>query len=182
MSANSPPVDVGEHLGLAVHVANRFVHRAARAGIDLDEVIGEAFLGLVRAGRKYEAARGAKFGTFAFVCIERSLKNFFKGHRRHNRLPQGVEDGSEFDVADQPVPDQNSVEDREVAGILLASLTPRQREVVELLYGIGGQRQRTPREVAQALSISSAGVNQLHQRALERMRSWAEERGMVGVT
>ena len=54
---------------------------------------------------------------------------------------------------------------------LLATLPPREQEVLRLLYGIDLRRSYTVSKVARMLRVSKVRVCQLRDRALERMRN-----------
>src|SRR5258707_6158477 len=52
---------------------------------------------------------------------------------------------------------------------LLASLTPRERKVIELRYGLDGDREHTLHEAGRKLGLSHEAVRQLESRALRKL-------------
>ncbi|WCT14085.1 sigma-70 family RNA polymerase sigma factor [Mucilaginibacter jinjuensis] len=52
---------------------------------------------------------------------------------------------------------------------LLGRLTPREREVVELCYGLNGQMQLTPEDIAGQLGITTERVRQLKRSSVQKM-------------
>ena len=48
-------------------------------------------------------------------------------------------------------------------------LTPREREIISLRYGLGGSMPRTQREIAAKLGISRSYVSRIEKRALEKL-------------
>jgi hypothetical protein len=72
----APVIDPAEHRGLAVSLAKKFIRRAGAMGVPLDDLVGEALLGLVLASRKFDPGRGAVFGTFATMVIRHRLEKF----------------------------------------------------------------------------------------------------------
>ena len=48
-------------------------------------------------------------------------------------------------------------------------LTPREREIIALRYGLTGQMPRTQRELAAKLGISRSYVSRIEKRALEKL-------------
>ncbi len=54
-------------------------------------------------------------------------------------------------------------------------LTPQERQVIELRYGLGGTKPQRQREVAQITGISRSYVSRIEKRALEKLRAALEE-------
>lgn len=54
--------------------------------------------------------------------------------------------------------------------VLKPVLTPREREIIVLRYGLTGQRPLVQREVAKKLHISRSYISRLEKKALEKLR------------
>ena len=55
----------------------------------------------------------------------------------------------------------------------LKQLTPRERELIRLRFGLNGCQRHTLVEIGEKLYITKERARQLEIRALEKMRSWA---------
>jgi len=65
---------------------------------------------------------------------------------------------------------------REEVARMLAGLTPREREVVELRYGLGREEPQTLEEVGRRLKLSRERIRQIEERAKEKLRPLASSR------
>jgi RNA polymerase sporulation-specific sigma factor len=63
-----------EHMGLARLCANRFRNR----GIEYDDLLSTANMGLVKAANAFESSRGLKFSTYAVPVILGEVKRLFR--------------------------------------------------------------------------------------------------------
>ena len=61
-----------------------------------------------------------------------------------------------------------------VRSLVREVLTPREREVISLRYGLNGQMPRTQREIAAKLGISRSYISRIEKRALEKLREALE--------
>lgn len=82
---------VEEHLGLLVHIANRYARRYTGHGlVDLDDLIQEGALGLMHAAEKFDAARGFQFATYASWWVRRAITLAIATQTRAIRVPTNV--------------------------------------------------------------------------------------------
>ncbi len=182
--AVSPEADVEllvqKNLGLAVSIALSYRRTAAARGLgaDLDDLIQEATLGLLRAAREYNPKRGA-FAALAGLCIKNALNHSLRDrkHRPWKSLPVD-ESGIEIEPHDAAgeAPEQQAVDDEQGAKIdaLLRRLPTRERRVVELRFGLRDGRPRSRQEVADELGVGLGRVAQIQASALARMRRAAQ--------
>lgn len=161
-------------------------------GLEYDDLLQCALLGLHRAAEKYDSERGAEFSTVAYwymrseigkeVATTRSLVRV-PAHRPPKDGPRAI--SLETPIAeDKPLRSLLSSDDedapevgadraltRERVEAALGTLSERDRFVVEHRFGINGARySHTLDEIASRLSISRARVGQIEKRALERLR------------
>jgi RNA polymerase primary sigma factor len=88
------------------------------------------------------------------------------GEEDDSALADFVEDASAqspFEVASEALR-------REEIARVLASLPPREREVLEMRYGIAGGPSRTLEEVAQAFKVTRERVRQIESRTLKKLQ------------
>ncbi len=91
--------------------------------------------------------------------------------------PVGEEDDSaladfiEDDSAESPFEIASEALRKENVNRVLASLPAREREVIELRYGIVGGRPRTLEEVGRAFNITRERVRQIENRTLKKLQS-----------
>ena len=78
----------------------------------------------------------------------------------------------DWDLLDQVIT-RESVERLQEA--IQSALTPQERLVISMRYGLGGKAPRRQREVAQLVGISRSYVSRIEKRALEKLRTAMEE-------
>lgn len=77
-----------DHQNLAVGLAKRFESR----GVELEDLVQVAMLGLVQAARRYRPDRGPGFTAFASPTITGELKRYFRDHGWAVRPPRGLQE------------------------------------------------------------------------------------------
>jgi RNA polymerase primary sigma factor len=97
--------------------------------------------------------------------------------------PLGAEGETRFGdtlPSDVDAPDEALAERRmrEVTTALLDELTPREREILRLRYGLAGGEDLTLEEIGRSFSLSRERIRQIESKALAKLRAWSEERGL----
>ena len=78
---SSQIIDLDDYYGLAVYKAKKLYNNfpeAARNKIDLNDLIQEGFIGLVKAANKYDPRRGVSFSTFSSLYIDGAIKDYLR--------------------------------------------------------------------------------------------------------
>ncbi len=94
--------------------------------------------------------------------------------------PVGDEEESEFGhfLTDEnaPLPDEaaDTTLRRELLRDILGTLTHRERRVLELRYGLGGEQPRTLDEVGRAFNVTRERIRQIENQSLKKLRALAE--------
>ncbi len=151
------PVHMVERLNKVAHAERMLIQRLGREPTH-EEIAAE--LGCT-TGEVREATRMAQQP----VSLEKPV-----GQEEDSALADLVEDmaaESPFEIASEALR-------RESVGRVLAILPRREREVIEMRYGITGDRQRTLEEVGRAFNITRERVRQIESRTLKKLQSLPE--------
>lgn len=172
--------DLVEHnLRLVVYIARRFEN----SGVDLDDLVSVGTIGLIKAVNSFNADKNIKLATYASRCIENEILMHL---RRTVKIKSEVSfdeplntdwEGNELMLSDVMGTDgdvvykkiENGVE-TELLGVALTRLNSREREIMELRYGLKGQEEKTQREVADMLGISQSYISRLEKRIIARLK------------
>ena len=171
---------IEHNLRLVVYIARRFEN----TGINIEDLISIGTIGLIKAVGTFDCDKKIKMATYASRCIENEILMFL---RKSSRLRLEVSldeplktdwDGNELLLSDVlgTRPDTVSVNlDREIERDILRDalerLNPREKRIIMLRFGLGGQRERTQKEVADLLGNSQSYIYRQEKRILSRLNT-----------
>lgn len=167
------------NLRLVVYIAKKFEN----TGIELEDLISIGTIGLIKASKTYDADKSIKPATYASRCIENEILMYI---RKNNRLRSEVSldeplhvdrDGNELLLADIITVDGEEVsknieidEERAMIRRLVSRLDKRQREIIELRFGLGGEPELTQKQTAERLGISQSYISRLEKKIIASLR------------
>ena len=170
---------IEHNLRLVVYIAKRFEN----TGTGIEDLISIGTLGLIKAINTFRADKSIKLATYASRCIENEILMYVRkrsGHRCEVSLdePLNVDwDGNELLLSDVLGNEEDTVtyaleqrEERDTVRSAVAALEPRERELIELRYGLCGGEELTQKEVADRLGISQSYISRLEKRILSDLR------------
>ncbi len=174
---------IRHNLRLVSHIAKKYY---AGGGQDTDDLLSIGTIGLIKAVDSFDPARANRFSTYAARCVENEILMNFRANRKNQNnisVSEPIESGEEAgltyaDVVSDPRCMVQELEDREEARGLRAlvqrTLTGRDRQIILLRYGLGGQPPMTQQQVAEVLGISRSYVSRLETRTLALLRAELE--------
>ena len=170
---------VERNLRLVVYIAKKF----ESTGINIEDLISIGTVGLMKAANTFDPDKNIKLATYASRCIENEILMHIRktgGQKREVSIdePLNVDwDGNELLLSDILGTDPDvvcqrieRVEERRIVRESVAALAPREREIIELRFGLNGGRERTQKEVADLLGISQSYISRLEKKIMERLR------------
>lgn len=170
---------IEHNLRLVVYIAKRFEN----TGTGIEDLISIGTVGLIKAVNTFRADKSIKLATYASRCIENEILMYIRkngGQRCEVSIdePLNVDwDGNELLLSDVLGSEEDGVsyelemrEERDVVRRAVAELEPRERELIELRYGLRGGDELTQKEVADLLGISQSYISRLEKRILIRLR------------
>ena len=75
--------------------------------------------------------------------------------------------GTDGDVVMRPIEDDV---DRQMLADAVAKLSPRERDIITMRFGLGGCKELTQKEVADRLGISQSYISRLEKRIIARLK------------
>ena len=170
---------IERNLRLVVYIARRFEN----TGINIEDLISIGTIGLIKAINTFRADKNIKLATYASRCIENEILMYL----RKNAAQRGevsfeeplntdwdgkellLSDvlGTESDIVMRPIEEET---DRQLLCAAVARLSSREREIIQMRFGLQGSREMTQKEVADCMGISQSYISRLEKRIIARLR------------
>ena len=144
-------------------------------------------VGLIKAVNTFTPARSIKLATYASRCIGNEILMYLRksSNRRQEASidePLNVDgDGNELLLSDILGSDANAVSqqleqdaERAVLRSAVAALSARERQIMELRFGLTDGVERTQKEAADALGISQSYISRLEKRIIRTLKARLE--------
>ena len=177
---------ITHNLRLVVYIAKKFESPA----LNVEDLISIGTIGLIKAVNTFSVERNIKLATYASRCIENEILMYLrKTAQLKNEIslddPLNVDwDGNELLLSDLLGSDPDIVnrgieQESEKQTLLRAveKLDPREKQIMELRFGLNRQKEHTQKEVADALGISQSYISRLEKRILHRLKTEMEKAG-----
>lgn len=171
---------IERNLRLVVYIARKFESTC----IGIEDLVSIGTMGLIKAVGSFRADKGIKLATYASRCIENEILMYIRKHNQQKcevslDEPLNVDwDGNELllsdvlDTGEESVCDEFAVsEEKRIVRRAVAALSPRERQIIELRYGLAGGRDLTQKEVADLLGISQSYISRLEKRIISSLRT-----------
>ena len=170
---------IEHNLRLVVYIARRFEN----TGINIEDLISIGTIGLIKAVGTYRTDKNIKLATYASRCIENEILMYLrKNASRRGEVsfdePLNTDwDGNELLLSDVLGTDEDVVMrpieedvDRSLLAAAINTLSPRERQIITLRFGLGGGKEQTQKEVADQLGISQSYISRLEKRIIGRLK------------
>ena len=170
---------IERNLRLVVYIARKFEN----TGLLIEDLVSIGSIGLIKAVNTFNPARNIKLATYASRCIENEILMYL---RRNQKVkvevsldePLNVDwDGNELLLSDVIAVEGSEVHkeleaevDRSLLKVALSKLNGRERQIMQLRFGLRDGHERTQKEVADMLGISQSYISRLEKRIIGRLR------------
>ena len=168
---------------LVAHIMKKYYAQ----GADQEDLISIGTIGLIKGITTFDVSKGARLATYAARCVENEILMYFRSQKKSSQdvsLSDYIEtgaDGTALELMDVVGEEQDLLEQmagkelkKQALKAVTTCLTPQERQVIELRYGLGGGEPMRQREVANATGISRSYVSRIEKRALEKLRQALE--------
>lgn len=170
---------IEHNLRLVVYISRRFEN----TGVNLEDLISIGTIGLIKGINTYRRDKNIKLATYASRCIENEILMHIRkiaNQKTEVSLDEPINmdyDGNELLLSDILGTDEDLIMrpleeavDLCVLRQALCQLPEREREIVEMRFGLAGRKELTQKEVAQKMGISQSYISRLEKRIMLRLR------------
>lgn len=170
---------IRHNLRLVAHVAKKYYNNPQ----DNEDLMSIGTIGLIKAVQSFSYEKNTRFSTYRAKCIENEiLMSFRKQKGRENTvyLEDNIEvnnDSSNLSLKDCLQYDfdmEKRIEQQEnkekLHSLIAASLSGRERQIIVMRYGLGGNSPMTQQQVSEILGISRSYVSRLETKAISILR------------
>jgi len=139
------------------------------------DLVQEGFVGLTRAVRKFEWERFPNFFVYSDWWVRHYVKYAASKfdivyNPNKNRVVYAEPDESEPDESDGPFEMLFDSEKQESINEILREFPERDREIVKMIFGLGGQLPHTLREIGPKFNLTHEGVRQIKNNVLDKLK------------
>jgi RNA polymerase sporulation-specific sigma factor len=176
---------IERNLRLVAHIVKKY----NTADKEIDDLISIGTIGLIKAIDTFDADKGIRLATYASRCIDNELLMMLRSGKRQAKEvylyePIGSDkEGHEINLLDIiESSDTDIVDELELQGnvkklyeLVNKVLTKRERQIIEMRYGLNMQEEITQREIANIIGISRSYVSRIEKKALKKLRESFEK-------
>ena len=146
------------------HLAYFVANRICIQGIAREDLEQEALIALFEASNTFDAKKGAKFSSYAYLCIKHRLGNI-RQKERSRAMAQARQETLRPIMANRVVSIEDKVVHRQLLDII-EQLPPREEFVIKsrIIEGL------TLQEIGNILGITRERVRQIEKTALREVR------------
>lgn len=172
------------NLRLVVYIAKKF----ESTGIGVEDLVSIGTIGLIKAVNTFCPNKKIKLATYASRCIENEILMFLrKSSQYRNELsidePLNIDyDGNELLLSDILGTDEDIVNkgieneaEREMLRNAVCELGGREREIMEMRFGLIDGKEKTQKEVAEIIGISQSYISRLEKKIIKKLRNQLEK-------
>lgn len=170
---------IERNLRLVVYIARKFEN----TGINIEDLISIGTIGLIKGVNTFDTERKIKLATYASRCIENEILMYL---RRNNKTKSEISfdeplnidwDGNELLLSDVLGTEidiiTKSLEsdvDKQLLRNALSQLNDREKQIMELRFGLIGKEAKTQKDVADLLGISQSYISRLEKKIILRLK------------
>lgn len=170
---------IKHNLRLVTHVAKKYYNNPQ----DNEDIISIGTIGLIKAVQSFTYDKNTRFSTFASKCIENEILMSFRKQKGSENIIY-LDDNLDVNNDSSNLSLKDSIQDefetdvwvesqetrQEIAQLVFNCLSGRERQVIILRYGLGGNASMTQQQVCEILGISRSYVSRIETKALKTLK------------
>ncbi len=170
---------IERNLRLVAHVCKKYTN----SNVDQDDLISIGTIGLIKGINSFKIEKGSKLSTYVSRCIDNEILMHFRATKKLSSEvylsdPIGKDkDDNVITLQEVLENDDKSVEDSVDLKMKIKSLyekmknilKDRERTIIELRFGLTGNKPKTQIEIAKQMGISRSYVSRIETKAINKL-------------
>lgn len=166
------------NLRLVVYIAKKFEN----SGVNIEDLISIGTIGLIKAVNTFSPEKNIKLATYASRCIENEILMHLRkiaSQKIEVSLDEPLNtdwDGNELMLADVLGSDVDEIsreieedDEKKILREIIENLPEREREIIDMRFGLGEKEELTQKEVADKMGISQSYISRLEKRIIKKL-------------
>ncbi len=170
---------IERNLRLVAHVAKKY----STSNVDTDDLISIGSIGLIKGINSFNVDKGSKLSTYISRCIDNEILMYLRSTKKlQNEVYLNDTIGEDKDsnvvtlqevlVADEKTIDEQvdlKLQIKKLYGKISSILKDRERTIINLRFGLDGNKPKTQNEIAQEMGISRSYVSRIETKAIGKL-------------
>lgn len=176
---------IERNLRLVAHIAKKY----ATSNVDQDDLISIGTIGLIKGINSFNIEKGARLSTYVSRCIDNEILMYLRSTKKisaevYLNEPIGKDkDDNEISLIDVLENNEKNIEDEIDLKLKIKLLykkmkevlKPREKNILEMRFGLDGSKPRTQNEIADMMGISRSYVSRIETKAIGKLASQIKE-------
>lgn len=176
---------IERNMRLVAYIAKKY----QQSGVEMEDLISIGTIGLIKGVDSFREDKKIRLATYCARCVENEILMYLRSVKKTARdvylfdTIGSDKEGNEINLFDVLEYEEEDIADRltrkehigKLEQYMEQTLTPREKEILRLRYGIQAKEQKTQREIAEIYQISRSYVSRIEKKALKKLRDRYED-------
>ena len=170
---------IERNLRLVAHVAKKY----STSNVDTDDLISIGSIGLIKGINSFNVDKGSKLSTYISRCIDNEILMYLRSTKKlQNEVYLNDTIGEDKDsnvvtlqevlIADEKTIDEQvdlKLQIKKLYSKISSILKDREKTIINLRFGLDGNKPKTQNEIAQEMGISRSYVSRIETKAIGKL-------------
>lgn len=167
---------INHNLRLVAHIVKKYAN-----SLEADDLISVGIIGLIKAIDSFDYSKGVQLSTYAARCIDNEILMLIRANKKHknvvslNNLYSTDNEENDLELMDILAAEDEEVFEQVETNIMMEklkilidrNLSGREKDIIELRYGLGKNKPMTQKDVAKLLGISRSYISRIESKAID---------------
>lgn len=170
---------IERNLRLVAHIAKKYSY----SNIESDDLISIGSIGLIKGIKSYKPDKGVRLSTYVSKCVDNEILMFLRSNKKlQNEVYLNDTIGEDKDsnivtlqevleTNERPIEEQVDIKLQlnKVYNAISKILKEREKTIINLRFGLDGNKPKTQNEIAKILGISRSYVSRIETKSIKKL-------------